>query len=100
MMAAGHRALARRAASLRAVSTTAASPQKDDIGLPVEIHAYADRTIIRQDGRAVAEHARHHGRGETIYYPWHYVPALAPLMGRFSQMLQEQPLFADVFGPD
>ena len=37
------------------------------VGRPVAIHAYADRIVIRQDGRAVAEHARHHGRGETIY---------------------------------
>jgi hypothetical protein len=44
---------------------------------PVEIRAYADRVVIRQDGRAVAEHVRHHGRGETIYDPWHYVPVLA-----------------------
>jgi transposase len=47
------------------------------VGRPVEIHAYADRIVIRQDGRAVAEHARHHGRDETIYDPWHYVPVLA-----------------------
>jgi transposase len=47
------------------------------VGRPVEIHAYADHIVIRQDGRAVAEHARHHGRGETIYDPWHYVPVLA-----------------------
>jgi transposase len=47
------------------------------VGRPVEIHAYADRIVIRQDGRAVAEHARHHGRGETVYDPWHYVPILA-----------------------
>jgi hypothetical protein len=47
------------------------------VGRPVEIHAYADRIAIRQDGRAVAEHARHHGRGETVYDPWHYVPVLA-----------------------
>jgi transposase len=47
------------------------------VGRPVEIHAYADRIVIRQDGRVVAEHARHHGRGETIYNPWHYVPVLA-----------------------
>jgi transposase len=47
------------------------------VGRPVEIHAYADRIVIRQDGRAVAEHARHHGRGKTIYDPWHYVPVLA-----------------------
>jgi hypothetical protein len=47
------------------------------IGRPVEIHAYADRIVIRQDGRVVAEHARCFGRGETIYNPWHYVPVLA-----------------------
>jgi transposase len=47
------------------------------VGRPVEIHAYADRIVVRQDGRAVAEHARHHGRGETIYDAWHYVPVLA-----------------------
>jgi DNA replication protein DnaC len=47
------------------------------VGRSVEIHAYADRIVIRHDGRAVAEHARHHGRGETIYDPWHYVPVLA-----------------------
>ena len=47
------------------------------VGRPVEIHAYADRIVIRQDGRAVAEHARRYGRGETAYDPWHYVPVLA-----------------------
>jgi hypothetical protein len=47
------------------------------VGRPVEIQAYADRIIIRQDGRAVAEHVRRYGRGETIYDPWHYVPVLA-----------------------
>ena len=31
---------------------------------PVEIHAYADRVVIRQDGRIVAEHPRCYGRGE------------------------------------
>ena len=43
----------------------------------MEIHAYADRIVVRQDGRMVAEHARQYGRGETIYDPWHYVPVLA-----------------------
>jgi hypothetical protein len=38
---------------------------------------WADRIVIRQDGRAVAEHPRYHGRGGTIYDPWHYVPVLA-----------------------
>ena len=47
------------------------------VGRPVEIHAYAARIVIRQDGRIVAEHARQYGRGETIYDPWHYVPVLA-----------------------
>jgi transposase len=47
------------------------------VGRPVEIHAYADRIVVRQDGRVVAEHVRHHGRGETIYDAWHYVPVLA-----------------------
>jgi transposase len=47
------------------------------VGRPVEIQAYADRIVVRQDGRVVAEHVRHHGRGETVYDPWHYVPVLA-----------------------
>src|SRR5665213_2518550 len=47
------------------------------VGRPVEVHAYADRIVIRQDGRIVAEHARSFGRGDTVYDPWHYVPVLA-----------------------
>jgi transposase len=47
------------------------------VGRPVEIHAYADRVVIRQEGRIVGEHRRCFGRGETIYDPWHYVPVLA-----------------------
>jgi transposase len=47
------------------------------VGRPVEIHAYADRIVIRQDGRIVAEHRRSFARGETVYDPWHYVPVLA-----------------------
>jgi transposase len=47
------------------------------VGRPVEIHAYADRVTIRQDGRVVAEHPRSFERGEAIYDPWHYVPVLA-----------------------
>src|ERR1700761_214872 len=47
------------------------------VGRPVEIQAYADRVVIRQDGAVVAEHRRRYGRGETIYDPWHYVPVLA-----------------------
>lgn len=47
------------------------------VGRPVEIQAYADRIVIRQDGAIVGQHARCFGRGETIYDPWHYVPVLA-----------------------
>jgi len=47
------------------------------VGRPVDIHAYADRIVVRQDGRIVAEHRRSFGRGGTIYDPWHYVPVLA-----------------------
>jgi hypothetical protein len=47
------------------------------VGRPVEIHAYADRVVIRQDGRIVGDHRRSFGRGRTIYDPWHYVPVLA-----------------------
>jgi hypothetical protein len=47
------------------------------VGRPVEVHAYADRIVIRQDGRIVGEHRRAFGRGKTIYDPWHYVPVLA-----------------------
>jgi len=47
------------------------------VGRPVEIHAYAERIVIRQDGAVVGEHARSFGRSRTIYDPWHYVPVLA-----------------------
>jgi hypothetical protein len=47
------------------------------VGRPVDVHAYADRIVIRQDGRIVAEHPRSFGRGDTVYDPWHYVPVLA-----------------------
>src|SRR5271166_1045828 len=47
------------------------------VGRPVEVHAYAERVVLRQDGRIVAEHPRKYGRGEIAYDPWHYVPVLA-----------------------
>ncbi|KDM68282.1 transposase NmoT [Acidiphilium sp. JA12-A1] len=47
------------------------------VGRPVEVHAYAERIVIRQNGAVVGEHARAFGRGQTIYDPWHYVPVLA-----------------------
>ena len=51
------------------------------VGRPVEIQAYADRIVIRQDGAIVGEHPRCFGRGETVYDPWHYVPVLAKKPG-------------------
>ncbi len=47
------------------------------VGRPVDVHAYADRIVIRQDGVIVGEHTRAFGRGQTVYDPWHYVPVLA-----------------------
>ncbi|HMK70414.1 MAG TPA: IS21 family transposase [Xanthobacteraceae bacterium] len=47
------------------------------VGRSVEIQAYAERIVIRQDGELVGEHPRSFGRGRTIYDPWHYVPVLA-----------------------
>ena len=53
------------------------SSSANAVGRPVEVYAYANRVVIRQDGRIVAEHPRSFGRGETICDPWHYVPVLA-----------------------
>ena len=47
------------------------------VGRPVDIHAYADRIVLTQDGVVVGEHARLFGRNQTAYDPWHYVPVLA-----------------------
>src|SRR6267142_1234493 len=47
------------------------------VGRPVEIQAYAERIVVRQDGAIVGEHPRCFGRSESIYDPWHYVPVLA-----------------------
>jgi transposase len=46
-------------------------------GRPVEVHAYADRIVIRQAGEVVGEHARRFGRDQVVYDPWHYLPVLA-----------------------
>ncbi len=52
------------------------------VGRPVEIRAYADRIVLRQDGRLVGEHPRCFGRDQTVFDPWHYVPVLARKPGR------------------
>jgi hypothetical protein len=51
------------------------------VGRPVEIQAYADRIVIRQEGIVVGEYRRCLGREETAYDPWHYVPVLAQKPG-------------------
>jgi hypothetical protein len=45
-------------------------------GRAVDVHAYADRIVIRQDGEIVGEHARRFSRDQVIYDPWHYLPVL------------------------
>ena len=72
----------RRARRCRRPAWSASTPTSNSVcsravGRPVEIQAYADRIVIRQDGAVVGEHARSFGRGETVYDPWHYVPVLA-----------------------
>ena len=47
------------------------------VGRPVDVRAYAERIVIRQDGETVAEHPRRFARGEIAYDPSHYVPILA-----------------------
>ncbi len=46
-------------------------------GRPVQVHAYAERIVIRLDGEVVGAHARRFGRDHTVYDPWHYLPVLA-----------------------
>jgi transposase len=46
------------------------------VGRPVQVQAYADRVVIRQDGIVVGEHERRFGRDQIAYDPWHYVPVL------------------------
>jgi hypothetical protein len=45
-------------------------------GRSVDIHAYADRIVIRQGGEIVGEHTRRFGRDQVIYDPWHDLPVL------------------------
>jgi len=47
------------------------------VGRPVDVYAYADRIVIKQDGLVVGEHGRRFGRNQIAYDPWHYVPVLA-----------------------
>ena len=45
-------------------------------GRTVDVRAYADRIVIRQNGETVGEHPRCFERNKVVYNPWHYVPIL------------------------
>ena len=45
-------------------------------GCTVTLRAYAERIVIVADGVVIGEHARRFDRYQTLYNPWHYVPAL------------------------
>ena len=47
------------------------------LGRPVDVYVYADRIVLRQDGRVVGEHERSFARHQRLFNPWHYVPVLA-----------------------
>jgi hypothetical protein len=51
------------------------------VGRLVDVYAYADRVVLKQDGVIVGEHARRFGRNQTVYDPWHYVATLAKKPG-------------------
>jgi hypothetical protein len=51
------------------------------VGRPVEIQAYADRSVIRQDGAIVGEHRRPLRPRRDDLRSWHYVPMLAKKPG-------------------
>ena len=52
------------------------------VGRPVEVHAYADRIVIRQDGRIVAEHLGSFGRGDAASAPTMNATELLPRFDR------------------
>ena len=64
------------------------------VGRPVDVHASADRIVIKQDGIIVGEHRRRFGCDQIAYDPWHYVPVLARKPGalRNGAPFQDWPL--------
>ncbi|MBF0446345.1 MAG: IS21 family transposase [Magnetococcales bacterium] len=40
------------------------------------VKAYPNRIKVIYDGKIVAEHPRHFGKGKTVYNPWHYLKVL------------------------
>jgi hypothetical protein len=45
-------------------------------GCTVGLRAYATRIVVVAEGVVIGEHARRFDRYQTLYNPWHYVPAL------------------------
>ena len=66
------------------------------VGRTVDVCAYADRIVIRQDGETVGEHPRCFERNKVLYNPWHYVPILKRKPGA----LRNGPPFRDWALPD
>ena len=64
------------------------------VGRPVEVHAYADRIVIRQDGRIVAEHPRSFSRGDYALRPLALRPGARPQARRLAQRRSLQGLGA------
>ena len=46
------------------------------VGRPVDVYAYADRIVIKQNGTVVGEHPRSFARNHVEYNAWHYLDVL------------------------
>ena len=51
------------------------------VGRPVDVYAYADRIVLKQNGAIVGEHPRSFARNHVECNPWHYVQVLAKKPG-------------------
>jgi transposase len=51
------------------------------VGRPVDVFAYADRIVIKQNGTVVGEHPRSFARNHVEYNAWHYLDVLAKKPG-------------------
>ena len=46
------------------------------VGRPVDVFAYADRIVVKQNGTVVGEHPRSFARNHVEYNAWHYLDVL------------------------
>ena len=51
------------------------------VGRPVDVFAYADRIVVKQNGTVVGEHPRSFARNHVEYDAWHYLDVLAKKPG-------------------